>query len=161
DQVAGVDHRVLVLDGRVLGAVRKDPPVVEGDGHASVAELVLAANDARLAAGGGLALRLLEIDLECALTLAAQGRSLTSVPAAGERVIVKTAVNQNAAADNHTVEVGAADAALARRAAAALGLRLAGVDLVVGPARTVVLEVNGTPGLNHHVMVADPPSAPD
>jgi glutathione synthase/RimK-type ligase-like ATP-grasp enzyme len=72
---------------------------------------------------------------------------------------VKTAVNENAADDNESathllceevVEAGA-------RAAGAVGVRLAGVDVItVDPARPladtggVVLEVNTTPGFYYH-----------
>ncbi len=55
----------------------------------------------------------------------------------------------------------------ARAAAQAVGLALAGVDVITpDPTRPlrevggVVNEVNGRPGLHHHYLVADPERAP-
>jgi len=158
EQLDGEVVRVLVLDGHAIAAVRKRPPHVVGDGRSSVAALVAAENERRGAAGPDEAVHLLDIDLDCVLTLRDAGRTLRTVPPAGERVQVKRAVNQNARGENdvlHPVPDHVAD--LAVRAATAVGLRLAGVDLVTNDGGAVVLEVNGTPGLNHHELVSGPP----
>lgn len=161
EHIEGDIVRVLVLDGDVLAAVRKERPVVIGDGTTSVAGLIRQENERRAAQGGRAGMHLLGVDLDMLLTLRHAGLKPSTVPAAGARTVVKSAVNQNAPSDNHTVAaLSVADAAMAVQAAEIVGLRLAGVDLVVG-SRTVVLEVNGSPGLNHHILVADPSTAPD
>jgi D-alanine-D-alanine ligase-like ATP-grasp enzyme len=157
EHVDGDVVRVLVLDGEAIAAVVKRPPHVEGDGRSSVGALIAAENERRAKEPGGHLLDV-DVDLDCALTLRDAGLSLRSVPAAGQRVQVKRAVNQNARPENDVLQpVPQHLAALACQAAAAVGLRLAGVDLVTSDDRTVVLEVNGTPGLNHHELVAGAP----
>ena len=105
------------------------------------------------------------IDLDCVLTLDRAGFSLGSGVPVDVVVPVKSAANENAPKDNFTVDRGlVADALIdeARRAVCALGLRLAGVDLItpdisrsLADGRGAVIEVNGTPGLHYHYLVAD------
>ncbi len=157
--VAGDNYRLLFLDGRLLDAVLRRPPAVVGDGRSTVRRLVRRANAERLTGGHRLAQALLTIDLDMRLALAAQGLTLAAVPAAGEVVRVKTAVNENARPDNLDAadRLGAAVIEAGRRAADAAGVCLAGVDVIaVDPAVPlersggVILEVNTTPGLFYH-----------
>ncbi len=166
-QVPGDLHRVLVLDGEVLDVLRRHPSRVIGDGRSSVSELIDAENRARLSlVGHGTSL--VFIDFECVVTLRAQGLSLTDVPARGRVVALKSVTNQNGAGDNHTVREPLAPEITeqAARAADALGLRLAGVDLITTDAGRplaetggAVIEVNAHPGLHYHYAVADPANA--
>jgi cyanophycin synthetase len=164
-QIAGAVHRLLYLDGELLDAVRKQPPSVVGDGRSSVEQLVRIENGRRLDARGAAGFSLLKLDLDALFTLAAGGLRPASVPHAGQRVVVKGVTNQNRVEDNETVpreELGDALVAEGAAAARAVGLRLAGVDLVTSDATRAladsggaVIEVNGMPGLNHHYNVAD------
>jgi len=167
----GAVHRLLVVDGAVVDAVRRRPPRVKGDGRSTIAELVEAEYEERLRArdDGGAPSRFdpvtppFVLDLDCLLTLRAQGLSPHSVPDEGDLVTVKTVTNQNSPADNETLETIPEDLAdLAVAAASAAGLSLAGIDLVapVGGSPTVI-DVNAHPGLWHHYRVADPSRATD
>lgn len=158
EQAVGVEHRVLVLDGVVLGVVRRRPPELTGDGRSSVAQLVVEENVRRRRSGGTLGLFPLTLDLDAVATQRRAGRTLRSTVADGATFTVKTAVNEGGPAQN----TGLAEApdqlgALAIQAAAALGLRLAAVEIVAPPDGhdPVVLEVNSTPGLHYHYQVAD------
>jgi len=167
-QAAGDEFRVLILDHRLVGALRRRPPEVTGDGRSTIAELIHAENRQRAEVEGLGGLFPITIDLDCVLALEALGLTLRSVPPAGQRVVVKTMANEGGAAQNETV--GEAD--LGRElvdgciaAAQAVGLRLAGVEVVRSQSATTaagsgsrwaVLEVNGTPGLHYHYQVADP-----
>ena len=163
-QVVGSEYRLLLLDGDLLDTVRRHPPRVVGDGRSSIEDLIAAENDLRRREDERTLLR---IDLECMFTLREQGLSLSSVPEAGAVVPVKKVVSQNGVADNETVhDVGEELVADARRAAATVGLRFVGVDVITNDARRslaaaggVVLEVNGTPGLHYHYEVAEPANA--
>lgn len=152
-------YRVTILDGTVLGVVRRRPPMVVGDGRRSVTALVAAENNRRFAASSSeFGPSWLAIDLDSLLCLAGQQLAPRSVPAAGRWVQVKFATNQNARTENKNVPVyiGSPIVELACRAAATVGLRFSGVDLLATAAATaqatdaVVLEVNGTPGLKLH-----------
>ncbi|MDQ3933773.1 MAG: hypothetical protein M3340_03985 [Actinomycetota bacterium] len=163
-QVEGDLHRVLVLDGEVIDAVRRRSPTVEGDGRSTVRQLIAAENRRRLDARGHAGLWPLRVDLDCLFALEARGETLGAVPPSGALVTVKHVTNENRLEDNETVlsEVGEGLRAEARKAAALVGLRLAGIDLIttdlslsLADAGGVVLEVNGAPGLSHHYHVAD------
>jgi glutathione synthase/RimK-type ligase-like ATP-grasp enzyme len=152
----GAMYRMTILDGVVLGVVRRGTPTIRADGRHSVAALVAAENSRRFADPDEFGPSWLELDLDCVLSLVAQGLTTRSVPAAGSDVRVKFATNQNARAENESVPVAAcaAIADLACRAAAVVGLRFTGVDVLATDAAdaegAVVLEVNGTPGLKLH-----------
>jgi cyanophycin synthetase len=168
-QLGGDVHRVLVLDDAVIGASRRLPPSVTGDGTSSIADLISAQNRLSGAETDRPGASLLRVDLDCVFTLAASGRTLRAVPAAGEVVVVKRVASQGTARE--TIALAPADlhpsvSAAARASAAALGLRLAGVDVITSDAGRPlaetgggVIEVNGTPGLLYHYRVADPATA--
>lgn len=162
-QLEGDEYRMLVLDGEVVGAVRRHPPSVLGDGSSTVTDLVVAENRRRVTAGGHEGLFLLQLGLDACLTLRRQGLSPGSVPRDGQRVTVARAVNTGAAADCEPVRPSSALAAAATAATRALGLRLASVeiatsrpDLGTTAPGAGVIEVNSTPGLTYHYHVRTP-----
>ena len=159
---------MLYLDGQLIDVVRRSSPRVVGDGRSTIAKLIAAENRRRIRARGSAGLTLLRIDLDCLFTLARTGLSLSSVPSSAAAVVVKTVTNQNAPCDNETVLELISEDVIAAGAAAvrAVGLRLAGVDLITtDPRRSlaetdgVIIEVNGNPGLHHHYHVAQPAMA--
>jgi cyanophycin synthetase len=163
-QAQGRVYRLLLLDGELLDSVVRQPPRVVGDGRSTIEHLLDAENRRRLDARGRDGLWLLKVDLDTVLALERRGLSVRSVPAAGELVAVKTVTNQGRIEDAETVreDVSPELVAEAARAARTVGLRLSGVDLVapdlsrpLAESGGVVLEVNCTPGLHHHYLVAD------
>jgi cyanophycin synthetase len=159
EQLEGANYRLLYLDGVLLDSYVRQPPTVVGDGRSTVARLVRRANADRLSRGSGLSQVLLTIDLDMRRTLSKQGLSLRSVPPAGAVVTLKTVVNENCGADNAMATHLLCDSIIAdgARAADALQVRLAGVDVVtldpsvpLAPAGGAILEVNTTPGFYYH-----------
>jgi cyanophycin synthetase len=168
EQIEGASYRLLYLDGRLIDAVRRDPPRLVGDGKSTIRQLMKAETRRRLTGRPFTALRPLRLDRDAQNYLAAHGLSSSNVPAAGEVIVVKRAVNENSAAENHVVrgEVHPATAALGARLVQNLGVRLAGLDVqcqdISQPltrANGLIGEVNTTPGLHHHVLVSNPNSA--
>ena len=131
-QAPGDVLRILLYHGEPLDVLRRRPPTVVGDGRSTIAELIAAENDRRFAAAAGERPWVLRADLDCVFALEHAGLSLRSVPPAGERVAVKTAVSQNGPADNESILGETSDELLAEAALAArtLGVRLAGVDVI-------------------------------
>lgn len=162
-QVPGDVYRLLICDGQLLGAVRRVPPRVTGDGVTKLGDLIAAQNRRRRRGRGDEGIPLLRVDLDCLLTIEQAGMRLSSIVPRGLESEVKTVTNQNAPRDNFTASRIADDLVRESIAAAeAVGLRLAGVDLVTPDASRPlagaggkIIEVNGNPGLHHHYHVAD------
>lgn len=161
-QIEGTPVRVLVVGGRMAAAARRFPARVTGDGYETVLGLIEAEND-RPERGIGHGAYLTRIDPhhpEVNQTLRAQGLSLTSVPRRGETVNLRMGANLSTGgtAEDLTEAIHPQNQAMAERAARAVGLNVAGVDLILAdPLRSyqeaggVVLEVNAAPGLRMHL----------
>ena len=161
-QTPGHEYRLTFLDGQLIGAVRRRPPMVIGDGSRSVTELVAAENRNRVAAGAEDVCRLIDLDLDSELTLRYSGFTPGSVVPAGQKIAVKTAISDNGLRDNEVAtELSPEFIADAAAAVRQVRLRLAGVDVVTpDPGRSLraaggtILEINATPGLHYHYQVA-------
>jgi cyanophycin synthetase len=167
-QAEGDMYRLLFMDGELVDTVRRRPPRVTGDGRSTIRELIAAENATRLDPAHPVSQPILRVDLDCLFTLEAAGLSLESVLSAGQTIPVKTVTSQNRMKDNETVREPIASelVAEAREAAAQVGVRLAGVDLItpdlsrcLKESGGVIIEVNGTPGLHYHYQVADEANA--
>ena len=166
--MSGANYRLLYLDGRLIDVVRRDPPVVLGDGASTIAALVQAENTRRAKQRPITALSPLIIDSDCRNHLAAQGLGPSAKPAKGRTVTVKTAINENAAPQNHSVlaDIHPDLATAGQRLVTRFGVRFAGVDLMADditapPERGGAQfgEINVNPGIHHHYLVADPDRA--
>jgi D-alanine-D-alanine ligase-like ATP-grasp enzyme len=168
-QVAGDSHRLLYLDGELLDVVVRKPAHVVGDGRRSIRTLVRSENARRRALGDD-STGSVSIGLELSTTMASQGRSPRDVPAAGEVVQVSGRSNTGDLESSRSVlsECCAEVRAVGALAAGALRVRLAGVDLITSDISQplemtggVVNEVNSTPGIHwHYLLAADSPRVP-
>jgi cyanophycin synthetase len=102
---------------------------------------------------------LIRRDPDLTNTLASQGLSLRSRPSAGQAVELKRVINDNCADGNESANGYLCGAILdtTRRAAAVLGLRLAGVDVIcqdplvpLEQSGGAIIDVNATPGFYYH-----------
>jgi cyanophycin synthetase len=168
--VAGPVYRLLFLDGELLEVVRKDPPTVTGDGSSTVRQLIAGENQRRWAARGELGLQLVSLTLDTVIALSAQGLDLGRVPAPARAVLVRGVTNQSGPGDSRIVleALGEGLVSEARRSVEAVGLRLAGVDVITADLGSsladsggALLEVNGGPGLHHHYLVSNRDAARD
>jgi D-alanine-D-alanine ligase-like ATP-grasp enzyme len=163
-QVPGAVYRLLFLDGRLIDVIRHVPPRLTGDGSSTVEGLIARENERRIGARGAAGLSLLEVGLDTIFTLEREGLRLSDVVPADREFAVQTVTNDNRIEDTETVTEPLAPELVdaARRAAMAVGLRLAGADVItpdpmqpLEESGGVVAEVNGTPGIHHHYHVAD------
>lgn len=164
EQVEGDVYRLLYLDGELLDAVRRSPPTVLGDGSATIEKLIAAENERRGQIGIAASQSLITIDWDVRETLRAAGLSLRSVPPAGTVVRIKNVVNDNRREDNEAAVERLCPAVVAAgaEAAAAVGARLAGVDVItrdpgvpLAASGGVVIEINTTPGYYYHYLRND------
>ncbi len=164
EQLVGASYRLLYLDGEFIDAVRRDSPIVIGDGSSNIRQLVAMENERRRSGEAITALSPLMIDLECRNTLSAQGMSPTTIPFAKQEVMVKLAVNENGAAQNHLVrdEVHHEIVETGSRIVRDFGIGFAGLDvtatdisLPLDTGDTIFNEINAGPGIHHHYLVSD------
>jgi cyanophycin synthetase len=157
----GSDYRLLVVGDRLVAAARRDPPQVVGDGRHTVRELVDIVNaDPRRGEGHGTALTKIRFDHIALGSLAVQGLQADSVPAKGQRVVLRNNANLSTGgtATDVTDDVHPDVAARAVAAAQMIGLDICGVDVVcetmLKPLEEQaggVVEVNAAPGLRMHL----------
>jgi len=160
EQVEGDCYRVLVMDGEVIDTVLRRPPRVVGDGVSTIRRLIHRENEARLKAAAVQPQVPIRFDLDLRTTLANQGLTLRSRPAEGEVIQLKRVINDNSALDNVPANGRLCRAILdaACRAAAIVGAKLAGVDVIctdpTAPLEVsggAIIEVNATPGFYCHI----------
>ena len=131
--VEGSDHRLLVVNGRMVVAARREPASVVGDGMRTVEALVAAENrDERRRPGHGNVLTHICLDGAADLALAQQGLDRAAIPPAGQRVLLRTNANLSTGgtASDVTDDVHPRNARVAELAAQILALDVAGVDVV-------------------------------
>ncbi len=165
EQVSKNSYRLLFFNKKLIHVVRRDPPVIIGDGNHSILRLVELENEKRLKGNPITSLNPLEIDLEAKLYLESQNLYPGSVPAKGERIILKRVVNQNSATENH-IEQGAPHPSiikLGEQIADILQIKLFGLDLLatnlqqdLKESGAITTDINAGPGLHHHYLVANP-----
>ena len=157
----GHDFRLLVVGDQLVAAARREPPQVLGDGQHTVRELVNQVNlDPRRGEGQATSLTKIRLDDIAVARLAMQDLTPDSVPAKGQRVVLRNNANLSTGgtATDVTDDVHPEVAARAVAAAQMVGLHICGVDMV---AETVLrpleeqgggfVEVNAAPGLRMHL----------
>lgn len=156
--IPGNDYRLQVHRGEVIWASHRIPGGVTGDGAKTVAALLaeLNADPRRGEPGSAALLKRIALDDEARNLLARQGLSTEDVPAAGRFVRLRRAANvaSGGRAVGVLEQVHPDNLALAARAAEALRLDLAGVDLLIPDISrswleggAAVCEVNAQPQL--------------
>ena len=153
EQAVGDDVRAVVIGGDLVAAAVRRPATVTGDGRTTIARLVQRADERRREETGGAARIPLNQDL--ARVVGASGWELDSVLPLGHVLVVGPTANVHTGAtiEDVTADLHPALADLAVAATTAIGLPVAGVDLIVDsvdkPGGTII-EVNEQPGLANH-----------
>jgi cyanophycin synthetase len=157
----GRDHRVLVVDGKVVAVAERVPAHVVGDGRATIAELIEETNkDPNRGEGHDNVLTKIELDRTSYQLLERQGYTLNSVPPKGTICYLKATANLSTGgiAVDRTDEIHPENIWLAQRVVKIIGLDIAGLDIVTTdisrPLREVdgvIVEVNAAPGFRMHV----------
>jgi cyanophycin synthetase len=161
----GRDHRVLVVDGKVVAVAERVPAQVVGDGRQSVRALVDEANrDPRRGEGHANVLTRLPADAATEEFLGSSGRSLDTMPAAGERVLLRATANLSTGGTSidRTDEIHPDNVTACELAAGVVGLDIAGLDVLTPDISVpfhengaVIIEVNAAPGIRMHQSPAE------
>jgi cyanophycin synthetase len=156
----GKDHRVLVINGKVVAVAERVPAHVVGDGQSTIEALIEATNrDPRRGVGHDNILTRIELDRTSWELLERQGYALDSILDAGEICYLKATANLSTGgiAIDRTDEIHPENIWLAQRVAKIIGLDIAGIDVVTPdisrPLREVdgvIVEVNAAPGFRMH-----------
>ncbi len=164
--IRGNEHRLLVIGGKLAAAAKGQMASVIGDGKQTVSELIESQinSDPRRGRGEEQPLNPIRIDSAARLELKRQGLDAQSVVDADREVLIQR--NGNVAFDC-TDDVHPEVAEMAALAAKAVGLDIAGIDLVAEDISRplqeqggAIVEVNAGPGLLMHIKPAEGQSRP-
>ena len=155
--IRGVEHRLLIVGGKMVAAAKGQNAQVVGDGVHNIAYLIEAQLNADPLRGheDDLPLNYIRLNEATKLEIARQGFTEQSVPEDGRAVVVQRIGN---VAFDCTEQVHPEVAAVAQTAARIVGLDIAGIDLVVEDISRplaeqggAIVEVNAGPGLLMHL----------
>jgi cyanophycin synthetase len=163
--ITGEDHRMLVIDGRLVAVSKRVPGHVVGDGVHTIEQLMEEVNqDPRRGIGHEKVLTRLTFDHQAETMLQRKGYTRESVPAPGERVFLRSTGNLSTGgtATDLTDLVHPDNVEMATRAVKAIGLDVGGVDFLstditesykeVGGA---ICEINAAPGFRMHMAPSE------
>ena len=156
----GNDHRVLVIDGKVVAVAERVPAHVTGNGKDTIRQLIdLTNQDSRRGNGHDNVLTKIVVDQTSLAVLKKQGYDLDSVLPAQEVAYLRATANLSTGgvAIDRTDEIHPQNIWLAERVAKIIGLDIAGIDIVTSDiskplheTKGVVVEVNAAPGFRMH-----------
>ncbi len=159
--ITGYDFRCLVINYKFICAALRTPASVVGDGKNSIQWLIEEVNkDSRRGYGHEKVLTQISIDQFTQKMLDDIGYTLETIPAKGERVMLKPTANLSTGGTSTDVtdEVHPANIFMFERIAKIIGLDICGIDVMAMDLRTpvaenggAILEVNAAPGFRMHI----------
>jgi cyanophycin synthetase len=164
--VPGVEHRLLVVGDQMVACAKGEHIYVTGDGRATIAELIdLQINsDPRRGRSAAMPNKTVDLDATVLAQLTQENVTPETVPHDGRRVLVKQIGTHGL---DVTASVHPEMAATAVRAARAVGLDIAGIDLIAREIErspreqgAAVCEVNAGPQLMIHAHPSQGPGQP-
>jgi cyanophycin synthetase len=162
----GHDLRLLVVAGRVVSVVKREPAYVIGDGSSTIRQRIHAFNNKwRSPLKYDLPLCPTPIDSEVSRCLARSGLTINSIPPKGKKIYLRWNANVSTGGrpSDVTDEVHPRLKNLAIRVARLSHLEIGGVDILcrnfasgdVSAKNISILEINDSPGFDiHHFPVA-------
>ena len=163
----GNDHRILVIDRKLIAVAERVPAHVVGDGIHSIQQLIDEVNkDPRRGRGHEKVMTQIKVDAHVREFLERSGLTVESVPEPGQKVVLRSTANLSTGgtAIDRTNEIHPDNAEIARRAAAIVGLDIAGIDFIAPDiSKSVretgggIIELNAAPGFRMHLEPSEGP----
>jgi cyanophycin synthetase len=157
----GRDHRVLVVNHKVVAVAERVPAHVVGDGKSTIDELIEETNrDPRRGEGHDNVLTRIRVDRTSWELLDRQGYTLDSIPNEGDICYLRATANLSTGgiAIDRTDDIHPMNVWIAERVSRIIGLDIAGIDIVtedisrpLTEVEGVIVEVNAAPGLRMHI----------
>jgi len=161
EHITGNDYRILVVGGQVKAASHRVPAEVVGDGVHSVRELVDIVNaDPERGEMHEKPLTKIRIDHAAQAILEKMGADENYIPKEGERIVLRRGGNLSTGgiAVDCTDIIHPDNAQVAAAAATAVGIDIAGIDMIapdisksIYETGGAVIEVNTAPGIRMHL----------
>lgn len=158
--VDGDDHRMLVIDGKLVAVARRVPGHVVGDGKHTITELVDIVNsDPRRGVGHEKVLTKLDLDYQASKMIKKQEYHTATILPVGEICYLRDTANLSTGgtAIDLTDHVHPDNKDMAERAVKAIGLDVGGVDFLIKDISKSyheigggICEVNAAPGFRMH-----------
>lgn len=159
--IKGEDHRMLVIDGKLVAAARRRPAHVVGDGRKTIQQLIDKENeDPRRGVGHENLLTQIHVDAQTLRLLEQAGLCLDTVLPDGEVAVLKSTANisTGGTATDLTDEVHPDVRFTMERIGRLIGLDIIGIDLLAETLTVPleqqsagVVEVNAGPGFRMHM----------
>lgn len=163
--ITGFDHRMLVVNNKLVAVAKRVPGHVIGDGKNSIAQLVDIVNeDPRRGIGHAKVLTMLEIDNQARRLMEAAGHTVDTILPDGEIFYLRSTANLSTGgtAIDLTDVVHPDNRDMAERAIMAVGLDVGGVDFLIDDITHsykdiggAIVEVNAAPGFRMHVAPSE------
>lgn len=163
--ITGFDHRMLVVNGKLVAVAKRVPGHVKGDGTHTIEQLVDIVNeDPRRGIGHEKVLTRLEFDRQAMEHLEKKGYTKETVLDDGEILYLRSTANLSTGgtAIDLTDVVHPDNRAMAVRAIKAVGLDVGGVDFLTDDISQsykdiggAIVEVNAAPGFRMHVAPSE------
>ncbi|AJC48787.1 cyanophycin synthetase [Allofrancisella guangzhouensis] len=161
----GFDHRMLVVNGKLIAVAKRIPGHVVGDGKHTIEELVDIVNqDPRRGVGHEKVLTRLELDYQANTLMKSAGYTKDTVLNDGEIFYLRSTANLSTGgtAIDVTDIVHPDNRDMAERAIKAVGLDVGGVDFLIDDITQsyheiggAICEVNAAPGFRMHVAPSE------
>ncbi|MEC7999290.1 MAG: cyanophycin synthetase [Bacteroidota bacterium] len=160
--ITGEDHRLLVINNKLVAAAKRTPAHVIGDGKSTIQELVDEVNkDERRGYGHEKVLTEIDINSLTLEILKEMNMTTESVPKKGEMVKLKSTANLSTGgtAEDITELIHPYNVFMAERISKIIGLDICGIDIMaedltkpLNKSGGAVLEVNAGPGFRMHLQ---------
>ncbi|MBL1209418.1 cyanophycin synthetase, partial [Geminocystis sp. GBBB08] len=157
----GNDHRILIINGKLVAVSERIPAHVRGNGYSTIEDLIQETNDhPDRGDGHDNVLTKISIDRTSLGVLKKQGFEMDTVLKEGEIAYLRATANLSTGgiAIDRTDEIHPENIWIAERVAKIIGLDIAGIDVVTAditkPLKEVdgvIVEVNAAPGFRMHV----------